>query len=215
MPTLLLIRHGENDFVRTGKLPGRMPGIHLNEKGRAQAAQLAEALRNVPLAAVYSSPLERCAETAELIGEARNLGVQLLPSLMDTDIGKWQGRELKRLRRLPEWKLVQGAPSRFRFPGGDSFVEQQSRLVAEVERLVSLHKPEDLIALVFHADPIKLVLAYFLGMPLDYFQRLACSTGSVSILAVDDQGAMLHQMNMLPPFSLPARPKRRGRAKRV
>jgi probable phosphoglycerate mutase len=192
-----------------------MAGVHLNERGQKQAAELGEALKNVPLAAIYSSPLERCAETAKAIGRDRAIKVQTLPSLLETDIGEWEGADLKRLSKLPEWKIVQTAPSRFRFPGGDSFLEQQSRLVAEVERLVHIHKSEDIVALVFHADPIKLVLAYYLGMPLDYFQRLACSPGSASVMAVSERGTMLYRLNMLPPFILPEPPKRRAPARRV
>jgi len=213
MPTFLLIRHGENDFVKTGKMAGRTPGVHLNEKGQKQAAELGKALKTVPLAAVYSSPLERAVETAEPIASSRGMVVQLLPGLIDTDIGDWQGLEIKKIGKLPAWKIVQRAPSRFRFPGGDSFVEQQSRLVAEMERLVARHKPQDLLALVFHADPIKLVVAYYLGMPLDYFQRLACSPGSVSILTLNEGSAMVHRLNILPPFSLPQPPKRAPRRK--
>jgi probable phosphomutase (TIGR03848 family) len=212
MPILLLIRHGENDYVKTRRLAGRSPGIHLNEKGQKQAAELAGALRNVPLAATYASPLERCIETAEPIARARGLEVQITNALLETNIGEWQGAELRKVSKLPEWKLVQGAPSRFRFPGGDSFVEQQTRLVAEVERIIRLHQPHDIVALVFHADPIKMVLAYYLGMPLDFFQRLACDTGSVSVLMLSDSGAMLYRMNMRPPFSLPEPPKKRRRA---
>ena len=215
MPTFLLIRHGENDYVKTGRLAGRTPGVHLNEKGQQEAAKLAESLKGTPLAAVYSSPLERAVETAEPIALATGLEVQLLPGLMDTDIGEWQGAELKKVGKLPEWKIVQRSPSRFRFPGGESFVEQQTRLVTELERLVTLHKPEDVVAVVFHADPIRMVLAHYLGMPLDYFQRIACSTGSVSILMLSPSGAMLYQMNMQPPFTLPKPPKgRRGRKQR-
>lgn len=214
MPTFLLIRHGENDYVKTGRMAGRTPGVHLNEKGREEAARLAESLRGAPLAAIYSSPLERAAETAEPIALATGLKVELLPGLMDTDIGDWQGAELKKVGKLPEWKTVQRSPSRFRFPGGESFVEQQTRLVTEVERLVQHHKPEDVVALVFHADPIRMLVAHYLGMPLDNFQRLNCGTGSVSILGLSESAAMLYRMNILPPFSLPKPPTRRraGRA---
>lgn len=214
MPILLLIRHGENDYVKTGRLAGRTPGVRLNQKGREEAAKLAEALKGVPLAAIYSSPLERAVETAEPIALATGLEVGLLPGLMDTDIGEWQGAELKKVGKLPEWKIVQRSPSRFRFPGGESFVEQQARLLTEVERLVQRHGPEDLVALVFHADPIRMLLAHYLGMPLDHFQRLTCATGSVSVLMMSLSGAKLISMNVLPPFTLPQPPKKRGPRKK-
>lgn len=121
MPTLLLIRHGENDYVKTGKMAGRIPGVHLNEKGQKQARALADALTHIPLKAVYSSPLERAMETAQPIAESHKLTILQEPDLMDTDIGKWQGKSLKMLRLTKVWKIVQNSPSRFRFPEGESF----------------------------------------------------------------------------------------------
>ena len=75
MPLLLLIRHGENDYVKTGKLAGRLPGVHLNEKGQKQAEALGQALSDVPIKAIYSSPLERAMETATPIANARKLRI--------------------------------------------------------------------------------------------------------------------------------------------
>ena len=202
MPTFFLIRHGETEYVKKGLLSGRMPGIHLNEVGLRQANELAAALGSAPIAAIYSSPLERAIETAELIARARGLEVQPAPSLLETNIGEWEGAKAKELRRLPEWKQVQRAPSRFRFPGGESFIEQQARLVAEIERIGLLHTRNENIALVFHADPIKLVIAHYLGMPLDSFQRLGCSTGSLSVLHLEESNVMVLQMNIRPPFPI-------------
>jgi broad specificity phosphatase PhoE len=89
MTLLLLIRHGENDYAKTGKLAGRIPGMHLNPHGQAQVRALGEALRNAPLTAVYASPLERALETAQPIAAARKLRIIHEPDLMDTNIGKW------------------------------------------------------------------------------------------------------------------------------
>jgi probable phosphomutase (TIGR03848 family) len=202
MPLLLLIRHGENEFVKTGKMAGRLPGVHLNERGRQQAAELSEALKNVPLKAVYSSPLERATETAEPIAQAHKLEVQLRPDLMENDIGKWQGRTLKQLSRLKKWKIVQRAPSRFTFPEGESFLQTQTRVIACLDEIVVSHKPKDIVAAVFHADPIKLAVAYYLGMPLDNFQRLACDTASVAAFYINETGAHLIKLNQKPPFDL-------------
>jgi probable phosphoglycerate mutase len=201
MPLLLLIRHGENDFVKTGKLPGQTAGIHLNERGQKQAQALGEALKDVPLKAIYSSPLERAMETAAPIAEARKLEILREPDLMDTDVGSWQGKSLKVLRLTKVWSIVQNAPSRFRFPDGESFVESQARYVGALERIVKKHsKPKDILAVVFHADPIKLVVSHFLGLPLDHFQRLSCDTGSLTALYVSASGANLVKLNQRPPF---------------
>lgn len=204
MPVLLLIRHGENDYVKAHKLPGRLPGIHLNEHGRQQAIALADSLRLLPLTAIYASPLERARETAQPLAEARGLEVQIHPDLTDTDVGAWAGRSWKVLRRTKAWKVIQQTPSQFRFPEGESFVECQARVVAALEAIVQRHVQEALIAVVFHADPIKLALAHFLGMPLDAFQRLQIATGSVTPLLLTGQGASLLASNLLPPFDLQA-----------
>jgi probable phosphoglycerate mutase len=201
MPLLLLIRHGENDFVKTGKLAGRIPGVHLNEKGQKQAQALGEALREVPIKAVYSSPLERAMETASPISESHKLTIIQEPNLMDTDIGKWQGKSWKVLSLTKAWKIVQNAPSRFRFPEGESFPEAQLRVANVLERIVKTHnKPKDIIAVVFHADPIKLAVSHFLGLPLDHFQRLGCDTGSLTAIYAGEVGSNLVKLNHRPPF---------------
>jgi probable phosphomutase (TIGR03848 family) len=201
MPLLLLIRHGENDFVKTSKLAGHLPGIHLNERGQKQAQALGEALKDVPIKAIYSSPLERAMETAAPIANARKLEIVQEPDLMDTNIGSWEGKSLKVLRLTKLWSIVQNAPSRFRFPDGESFVESQARYVSALERIIKKHnKPQDIVAVVFHADPIKLAVAHFLGMPLDHFQRLSCDTGSLTALYASESGANLVKLNQRPPF---------------
>jgi len=201
MPLLLLIRHGENNFVKTGKMAGRIPGVHLNERGQKHFQALGEALLGVPIKAVYASPLERAMETATPIAESHKLKIVQEPDLMDTDIGKWQGHSWKLLALKKEWKIVQHAPSRFRFPEGESFPECQLRIVNVLERIVQTHKkPQDVVAVVFHADPIKLAVAHFLGMSLDHFQRLGCDTGSVTALHVNEMGAHLLKLNQRPPF---------------
>jgi probable phosphomutase (TIGR03848 family) len=209
MPLLLLIRHGENDYVKTGKMAGRLPGIHLNERGQNQALALGEALKDVPIKAIYSSPLERAMDTAAAIASARNLPITVDDGLLEADMGKWQGKSWKTLRLMKVWKMVLHSPSRFRFPGGESFPEMQTRIASSLERMVAKHnKPQDMIAVVFHADPIKVAVSHFLGLPLDHFQRLSCDTGSLTLLHVNEMGASLVKLNQLPPFDF--LPKKKG-----
>jgi probable phosphomutase (TIGR03848 family) len=210
MPLLLLIRHGENDFVKTGKLPGRLPGIHLNERGQKQAQALGDALAHVPIKAIYSSPLERAMETAQPIAASRKLEIIQEPNLLDGKVGKWEGKSLKTLRLTNAWKVVQHSPSRFQFPEGESFIELQSRVVHTLENIVKKHnKPKDIVAVVFHADPIKLAISHFLGLPLDHFQRLSCDTGSVSALFVGEMGANLIKLNQRPPLDFLQPPEKK------
>ena len=198
MPTFLLIRHGENDYIKESRLACRLPGVHLNEKGRAQALALAEALKGTPIKAIYSSPLERAIETAEPLARALSLEIIPRPGWIETDCGEWAGRPVKDLRRLKAWKIVQRTPSLLRFQGGESFAEIQIRLYREIEALCALHGPKELIACFSHADPIKLAVAYYIGLPLDQFQRLSIATASITALTVSDSSAQLLALNHAP-----------------
>ncbi len=210
MPLLLLIRHGENEYVKTGKMAGRLPGVHLNEKGQKQAQTLGDALKDVPIKAIYSSPLERAIETAAPIASARKLQIIQEPDLMDADIGKWQGRSWRVLSLTKVWRIVQHAPSRFRFPEGESFPEIQTRISNVLESIIKKHnKPHDIVAVVFHADPIKLAVSHFLGLPLDNFQRLSCDTGSLTAIHAGDSGANLIKLNQRPPFEFLPKDKKK------
>lgn len=195
MPTILLVRHGENDYVKEHRLPGRKPGIHLNDKGLAQAKVVAEKLKEAPIKAVYSSPLERTMETAKPIAKALNLSVIPRRGLIETDVGKWQGKKIKRLSKSKKWPKIQFAPSMFRFPGGERIIDAQHRFVEEIEYLADKHEPGDMVVCVSHADPIKLVVAYYIGLPLDMFQRLSVSPASITALHVGDFGSRLVFLN--------------------
>ncbi len=211
MPLLLLIRHAENEYVKTGRMAGRLPDVHLNDRGQQQARELAEALAQAPIKALYSSPMERAMETAAPLAEKLGLEINVRPGLLETNIGEWSGMELKAARKLPEWKTVQNAPSRFRFPGGESFIEMQSRLVNEIESIAKGYKANELIACISHADPIKLIVTYYMGMPLDHFQRLGCDTASVTMLMLGGTGTALLKLNQRPPFQflIPAKKKKK------
>ena len=195
MPFILLVRHGENDYVKKGKLAGRLPGVHLNEKGVQQAQAVAERLKKAPIKAIYSSPLERAVETAQPLAEALGMEIVQLPGLLETDYGEWQDQSLKKLSRQKSWKIVQSNPSLWRFPGGETFADCQRRFCAELEQIIKKHEPKDLVVVVAHADPIKLAVAYFIGLPLDNFQRLGVSPGSITSLFMSETGCHLHSLN--------------------
>jgi probable phosphoglycerate mutase len=143
MPILLLIRHATNDFVKTGRLPGRTPNIHLNDEGRKQAEALGHALRNRPLDAIYSSPLERAIETAWHIAAPHGLPIHIRTALADIDNGDLTGKEIKRLsedeatRAL--WQVVVETPSQARFPNGEGMLEMQRRVVEALEAIIADH----------------------------------------------------------------------------
>jgi probable phosphoglycerate mutase len=183
-PTLvLLVRHGQTPTTGT-KLPGRAKGLHLADKGHEQATAVAERIAPFgdKVAAVYASPLERTKETAAPIAKALRKRVRNSRGLLECDFGEWTGAELKALGKLPEWKTVQRYPSGFRFPGGESFTEMQTRITDAVAKLVATH-PGKVVVAVSHADPIKAVVAHAVGTHLDLFQRIVVSPCSVTAIA--------------------------------
>jgi len=200
---LLLIRHGENDLARRGVLAGRRAAVHLNDRGRKQAVELGEALGGFPIRALYSSPLERAMETARPLAKVLRLRIQRAPGLIETDVGRWEGKSVRRLALTKYWKLVQGSPSRAGHPGGETFMEVQLRIVGALDAICARHKPRHMVACVLHSDPIKLAVAHYLGLPLDNFQRLSCDPASVTMLVVSAAAAKLIWLNRQPPFVIP------------
>ena len=191
---LLLVRHGLT--ATTGKvLPGRAPGLHLSDDGRKQAEAAAQRIVKVPrLAAIYSSPLERARETAEALARARRMPVKIDRGLLECDFGDWTGRKLAELVKRPEWDVVQRHPSAFRFPGGESFSEMQTRITGALARLVAEH-PGRVVVAVSHADPIKAAVAHALGVPLDLFQRIVINTASITAVAYGRTNASVLTVN--------------------
>lgn len=194
MTTILLIRHGENEYVAKGRLAGRLPGVHLNDKGRQQADAVAQALGKAPITAVYSSPMERCMQTAQPLAAALELDVIPLEGVIEVDFGEWQDKTLKQLRRRKLWKIVQANPSRMCFPGGETFAGAQQRIVQALESLNQQH-PQELIACFSHSDLIKLAVSYYLGQPLDLFQRIMITPASISTLHLGETGAQIINVN--------------------
>ena len=191
---LLLVRHGQTPTTGT-TLPGRAPGLHLADKGVAQAQAVADRIAALgSVDAVYASPLERTRETAAPIAKAAGLRVRRAKGLLECDFGAWTGRSLKDLAKLPEWQTVQRYPSGFRFPDGESFSEMQGRMVSTLARLAQDHRGETIVA-VSHADPIKAALAHALGTHLDLFQRIVVSPCSVSAILYTATGPIVLAVN--------------------
>jgi probable phosphoglycerate mutase len=200
---MLLIRHALNDWVGE-RLAGWTPGVHLNEEGRAQVTALVGRLASVPLAAVYSSPLERTLETAQPIAAAHGLTVEVREDLGESRYGDWTGRSLKELHKEALWPAVQVYPSGARFPGGESLREVQTRLVTALDAIRDAHRGQT-VAVVSHADPIKAAVAFYVGLSLDLFQRLAVSPASVTALSFTAFGPRLLCLNngeSLPSFEV-------------
>jgi probable phosphomutase (TIGR03848 family) len=190
---LILVRHAVT--AHTGPLlSGRMPGIDLSDKGVGQAEAAATRLAKLPIAAIYASPIERTTQTAQCIAALHNMDVLALPGVIEADYGDWTGGKIADLAKTDEWKVVQVAPSRAHFPGGESIRAMQSRMVDALDAVVAAH-PHETIVVVSHADPIKSAIAHYTGMHLDLFQRLHVSPASATVLDFHAYGVLLVKCN--------------------
>jgi probable phosphomutase (TIGR03848 family) len=194
MTQLLLIRHATNDSLEADKLTGWTPGVNLNEEGLAQARALVPRLEGVPIAAIYSSPLERAVQTAQALAQARGLDIQVRPGLGEVHIGDWTGKSIAELAQTDTWRQFQVQPSLTRLPNGESGQEMQARAIAELDAICTAY-PEDTVAIFSHADVIKAIVAYYAGLHLDHFQRLVVSPASINVVWVGPSGARLVRLN--------------------
>ena len=210
MTTVLLVRHGLTEM--TGPvLAGWTPGVHLNERGRAQATALGERLASVPLAAVVSSPLERCVETAEALGRE----VTTDDRFGECRYGDWTGQELKKLAKDPLWRQVQAHPSAVTFPNGEALAAVSARAVAAVRDWNARLGPDATYVAVSHGDVIKAIVADALGLHLDQFQRIQADPCSLTVIRYTELRPFVLRLNdtgggvadLLPP-------KRKGRRAR-
>ena len=184
MTTVLLVRHGLT--AMTGPvLAGRTPGVDLDDRGRAQAAGVAERLAGVALQAIVSSPLERCQQTAQAIADARGAKVETEARLIECGYGDWTGQEINKLAKDPLWKVVQAHPSAVTFPGegGEAMRDAQVRAVDAVRSWNTKLGPDAIWVACSHADIIKSVVADALGMHLDAFQRIVIDPCSVTVIS--------------------------------
>ncbi len=200
MTTVFLVRHGRTNANATGVLAGWTPGVGLDEQGRAQAAAVAARLNRVPFAAIVSSPLDRCLQTAELIAGGRDTA-RVVPDdrLGEARYGDWTGRELKKLGKEPLWKVVQQHPSAAVFPGpeGEALAHTQARAVSAVRDWNSRLGPDQTWLACTHADVIKSIVADALGLHLDLFQRIVVDPCSLTVIRYTSTRPFLIGLNDL------------------
>jgi probable phosphoglycerate mutase len=182
---LLLIRHGVT--ASTGTRLGGRTQTSLSEAGRQQAKDAGARIAALPVRALYASPLARTWQTAEIIGEELGLAPTACDGLLEVDYGRWTDRPLKAVARTRMWPVIQARPSLASFPEGETIRRAQLRAADAVEELVARH-PRGVVAAVSHADVIKAVVAFYLSLPLDAFQRLHVNPAAVSVLQLSPGG---------------------------
>lgn len=193
MTRFLLIRHAVTDATDK-RLVGRSAGVRLNEQGRAQAQALAERLSTAPIAAIYSSPLERTLETAEPM--VRLLGIDAVPceDFLEVEFGEWTDAAFDQLSGELSFQRFNSFRSCSRIPGGEFMLQAQSRMVIGLDRLRASH-PQQTVAVFSHGDMIKAAIAYYAGIPLDLFKRIEISPASISVVEIDDDTVRLLTVN--------------------
>jgi probable phosphomutase (TIGR03848 family) len=193
MTTFLLIRHATTDMTDRAVV-GWMPNVHLNQKGQEQAERLAGRLAQVPIVAIYSSPLERAFETAAPIAKRLSLQISICEEIGEIQFGDWTGRNFQELDDMSKWKQFNLFRSGTRIPGGELMLEVQARIVVILEQLRERH-PSDVVAVVSHGDVVKAAVAHYAGIHLDLFQRIEISPASVSVVVVNDYGPRILRIN--------------------
>lgn len=193
MTTFYLIRHGSNDLLGRA-LAGRLPNVTLNEAGRAEARRVAERMKPHPITHLFSSPMERCRETAAPLAKVLGLEIEISDALNEVDFGDWQGATMDALAGNEHWVKWNFFRSGHVLPHGETMIAIQARMAGEMIRLRN-EFPDEHIALFSHGDPIRAVLCYWLGMPLDFLPRLEIAPGSISEVAVGDETVIVRRIN--------------------
>ncbi len=214
MTHILLIRHAVNDVMKAKKLAGWMPDVHLNDEGRQQAEDVAERLKQLPIKAIYASPLDRTRETAMPLAAALNMQVEFREGLGEVQYGEWTGQSLEDLAKHDLWKVVQMYPSGMRFPGGETLRAMQARIVNELDAINAAY-PRDIVAVFSHADVIKAALAHYLGVHLDLFQRIVIDPTSVSIVTLTPFGPRVLRVNDNGPIKLEPEKEKEAEAPQI
>jgi probable phosphomutase (TIGR03848 family) len=196
MTVFHLLRHGEHGLL--GRvLAGRMPGVGLTERGRAEIAAVAERLAGEPIAALYASPLQRTRESAEIVAERLGLPIQFRDDVIELDFGEWTGATFDSIRADPRWHAWRTQRSLARIPGGESMRQVQRRVVEALMEINERHLHAT-VAVVSHGDVIRSALLFALGMPLDYYNRIEVGQGSLSTIRIDADGIRVLTINERP-----------------
>ena len=208
---LVLVRHAVSTANEKGILAGRDNTVHLSDKGHQQAELLADALLALKIAAVYSSPIKRCRETMQPYLKTSGLNAAPLPGVQEMDYGKWSGRRLATLSKLPLWSSIQRKPSSVRFPDGESFNEMAARAI---EALTSVAVAGKTVVVCSHGDVIKSLVASALGLHLDQFQKIVIDPASITKLRFhknDFTVVSVNDTHHLAALAVDAQKSKRGR----
>jgi broad specificity phosphatase PhoE len=191
--TVFLVRHASHDRLDR-ILCGRMPGVRLGQTGLAQAGALAQRLADTPVAAVFSSPLERAQETAAPIAAALGLPVETADGINEIDMGAWTGAAFDALQGDERWHVWNRERAAGRAPDGEAMVSVQDRVMAALEGW-RLSYPGAAIVAVSHSDVIKAAICGVLGLSLDRYGAFEIGPASISTLVLWRGGGKVLSLN--------------------
>jgi broad specificity phosphatase PhoE len=197
--TIFLIRHGETEWHREGRLLGNRD-LGLNADGINQSHAIVKALSGLSVSEVLTSPLRRAAQTAEIIGGAFDLEIARDPRLSDVRVGRWEGMRYSELAADPDFQRFMRNPLSVPSPGGEHVDDVRERAVASIGQALSDNPGGENIVFVTHANVIRIVLSHYLGTTLANFHLLRVRHGSISLLrfASDRQLPRVLALNYLP-----------------
>ena len=178
---LILVRHGETDANRQGILMGSVGGPSLNATGRAQADDIAAALKSEPVVHIYTSPAHRARETAEIVAHVIGVPCSEVSDLCEIDVGRMEGLTRAEVRQqFPvhylEWERD---PATARHPGGETMLELQER-AWRVAQFLSEKHGDQTVVVVSHLFAILTVVTRVLEMPLQRFRRIRLEPGALA-----------------------------------
>lgn len=194
MTVFHLVRHGEHVLRSSGVVAGRTPGVGLSATGRAEIAAVAERLAGEEIEALYSSPLERTRESADILAERLGLPVCLRDDVIELDFGEWTGLTFDEVRKNAHWEAWRSCRSMAAVPGGESMRQVQKRTVDALAELRHAHH-RGAVVVVSHGDVIRAAALYALGMPLDLYARIEIGLASISTIEIGDFGFCVRQLN--------------------
>ena len=193
---LILVRHGETEWNKQRRIQGCRSDTRLSPKGLEEADRLATVLRKERIDAIYSSPMKRAAETAQIIADACKMKVELFHELREIDAGALDGLFERELTGTYEaaWKGLRGGNPSTPLPGGESLQDLQKRTSWAVDRMLEKHV-DGTVVVVAHLLANLVIVCQALGINLGQIARLRQAPASISTLEMTTQGSSLLLLN--------------------
>ncbi|WP_034462817.1 histidine phosphatase family protein [Afipia sp. P52-10] len=188
-----LVRHGHHALLNR-VLCGRMPGVGLDDLGRAQMETCAAEVNRSRATVIQSSPQPRALQSAAIIGRACGLPVEVVAAVDEIDVGAWTGLTFDRLAKDHRWRTWNERRGQTRPPQGESAHELQRRMIRHLET-IRQRPPHTTIVIVSHAEPIRVTLMHYLKLALDDYAQVEVSPASLSTLLIDGSRTLVTRIN--------------------